>query len=72
MNHKRRPWTSAEETLLRDQSSNGGDVLKLATTLNRTLGSVLAKMFDMGLQVPRKQPGKGELPPPCKRIPTPR
>lgn len=61
MNHKSRPWTSAEEALLRDHSLNGEDVLKVAGSLNRTLGAVIAKMFELGLKVPQRKAVKEKL-----------
>ncbi len=62
MNQKSRPWTSAEEALLRDYSLNGEDVLKAAGTLDRTLGAVIAKMFELGLKVPQRNIVRRELP----------
>ncbi len=52
MNRKARPWTADEENHLRQFSISGEDVLKASIDLDRTLGSVIAKMFALGLKVP--------------------
>ena len=60
MNHKSRPWTSEDEAVLRSSSLSGEDVLRTSVALDRTLGAVIAKMFELGLKVPQKRKGNSE------------
>lgn len=55
MNHKFRPWTEPELTTLRNLSEEGKDVLHIAVALDRTLGSVIAQMFKLGIPIPRSK-----------------
>ena len=55
MNHKSRPWTAEEHDLLRQSADLGKDVLSIAATLDRTIGSVLAQMYKIGAPIPRSK-----------------
>ncbi len=55
MNHKNRTWTAEDEDLLRDHARNGMQVNHIALALDRNMGAVIAKMFQLGLTIPRSR-----------------
>lgn len=60
MNHKNRIWTAEDEDLLRDHARNGTQVNHIALALDRNMGTVIAKMFQLGLAIPRARTGERE------------
>lgn len=60
MNHKNRSWTAEDEDLLRDHARNGMLVNHIAVALDRNMGAVIAKMFQLGLPIPRSRTGAKE------------
>jgi hypothetical protein len=56
-----RPWTQGEEDELKAAIDGGEGAMEIADKLERTLGSVLAKMGDLGLRIRRtKKPSKAQ------------